>query len=293
MLVEDVTGEGYDEVLVCDGRDLLVLAPGGGRLLYWFDLETGRQYVGNQLAVFDLDYEGDAIFPVQETIWKPWLPESWDLQAEIPEAEKVKEAPPTRFAGYLPEWVWNGNASPVTLTIREMKLCDEVDPLPAQRRAIVDYFSVDGGEIFDPDDDLDYRFENGHVIFIRFFEHKLTLEKRYALANGRVEAQYRFFNRDTHAHNIELCVGNELCPDYATVMRVGRAALAFEGNPETPTVRNISTDVSIWISADQAWHDSRMREALFALEVETDFTFGVPAESETTFTFALTRSDTD
>ncbi len=293
MLVEDVTGEGYDEVLVCDGRDLLVLAPGGGRLLYWFELGTGRQYVGNQLAVFDLDYEGDASFPVRETIWKPWLPESWDLQAELPGVEKVKEAPPTRFAGYLPDWVWNGNASPVTLAVREMELWDEVDPLPAQRRAIVDHISVDGGEIYDPNDDLDYRFENGHVIFIRYFEHKLTLEKRYALANGRVEAHYRFLNRDTHLHNIELCVANELCPDYATVMRAGRAALAFERNPESTSVRNTRTDVSIRISADRAWHDSRMREALFALEIETDFTFDVAPESETTLTFALVRSDMD
>ncbi len=293
MLVEDVTGEGYDEVLVCDGRDLLVLAPGGGRLLYWFDLETGCQYVGNQLAVFDLDYEGDAIFPVRETIWKPWLPENWDLQAQFPEVVKVREAPPTRFAGYLPDWVWNGSASFVTLAVREMELWNEVEPLPAQRRAIVDYISVDGSEIYDPDDDLDYRFENGHVIFIRFFDHKLTLEKHYALANGQVEAHYRFLNQDAHAHKIELRVANELCPDYATVMRAGRAALAFDGYPETPTVRNINTDVSVRISADRAWHDSRVREALFALEVETDFTFDVAPESETTFTFTLERSGVD
>ncbi|MFQ5408230.1 MAG: hypothetical protein ACE5FI_07400 [Anaerolineales bacterium] len=291
LSVEDVTGEGYDEVLLCDGRDLLVLAPGGGRLLYWFDLVAGRQFVGNQLSVFDDEYAGDAVFPVRETLWKPWLPDTWDPEAAIPEVTVVAEAPPTRMGPYLPAWLWDGAANPVTLETRDTEFWVEIDALIAQRRALADHIAVDGGDLYDPDEDLDYRFEGDEVVFIRYLEPDITLEKRYRLDDGAARVTYVFRNRDVADHLIGLHITNELCPDYDAVIRGGRAALAYIATESARGVRNTVSGDVVQFTADRAWSDATQQDALLALEVGATFTLKVAAGGAAELKIALTRSD--
>jgi len=61
--IEDVNGDGSDEMVLSNGREFAVLTSYGGRLLYWFDLTTGREWVGNQLAVPPGAYNVDVHTP--------------------------------------------------------------------------------------------------------------------------------------------------------------------------------------------------------------------------------------
>ncbi|MGH7462135.1 MAG: hypothetical protein ACREMA_14080, partial [Longimicrobiales bacterium] len=77
--IEDVTGDGADEQLLCDGRRLAVFTSYGGRLIYWFDLNEGRQLAGNPLAIprsrFD---EHSTKQPSVKPAPRVWLPESFE-----------------------------------------------------------------------------------------------------------------------------------------------------------------------------------------------------------------------
>jgi hypothetical protein len=46
--VEDINDDGIDEIVFVTAGDLYVFSTYGGRLLYWFDLETGQEMVGNE-----------------------------------------------------------------------------------------------------------------------------------------------------------------------------------------------------------------------------------------------------
>ncbi|MBL8056594.1 MAG: hypothetical protein JNK29_07845, partial [Anaerolineales bacterium] len=74
--IEDLNGDGSDEQLLCDGRQLAVFTAYGGRLLGWFDLEAGRQWVGNPLAVPRAAYaSGASEQPRLTALPARWLPD--------------------------------------------------------------------------------------------------------------------------------------------------------------------------------------------------------------------------
>ena len=44
----DLNDDGVEEIVMVTASDMWVLSPYGGRLLYWFDLESGDELVGNE-----------------------------------------------------------------------------------------------------------------------------------------------------------------------------------------------------------------------------------------------------
>jgi len=159
-VIDDCNGDGSDEVLVSDGRQVIITSAYGGRLLYWFDLATGQQFVGNQLPVIDGEYTGSGYY-VPPPAPARWLPES-DSPQDI--AELADEAPPTRMGRYFPDWIWDGEAVPLRVAARSMETDRREQPLIAQTRAFADHVTLDAGEPEEPPLDwLDSRLEKNGV----------------------------------------------------------------------------------------------------------------------------------
>ncbi|MBI3242042.1 MAG: hypothetical protein HYZ49_07100 [Chloroflexi bacterium] len=286
VLIDDCNGDGSDEVLVCDGKQLMITSAYGGRLLYWFDLTTGQQFVGNQLPVIQAAYEGDGHYPVVEPRRKPWLPDSFAPQDS---AEQIEETPPTRLGRFLPDWVWEGEPLPMQVAVAPKPEGESFMPLFGQTRGFSDHIIVDSGNQEEPPHEwLDSRLEKNGVAFIRYLSDELTIEKSLRFAHGKVAAAYTVRNHDTRERSVRLRVTNELCPDYAEVIRGGRGALAFLDG-EAPGVTNTRTGASIVLNSSRAWQSLERREDFCALTIGLTYDFTLSPRSEQKFELKLGR----
>lgn len=297
-LVEDVNHDGHDEWILSDGEQVIVTTAAGGRMLYWFDLLTGEQYVGNQRAFSRAPYESDSALPEVEPIpYELWLPEDYRPQAIVPEARLTAESAPTRMGKYLPSWVWDGEREPFELLTREMRLPGATAARPAQRRALVDFVVLEDEEgepvelETDAGDWIDSEMADGTPSFTRTLASGLTLCKRYRLEEDTVLVSYRWQNEGESSYRVTWRVVNELCPVYRTLIEEERDALDFEKDETRPGVANVAAREGVFVSAEPAPLAFEYNEAMLALELNPVFEFSMPPGSDETTTVRLERQE--
>ncbi|MBI5292631.1 MAG: hypothetical protein HY872_12220 [Chloroflexi bacterium] len=290
VIIDDCNGDGSDEVLVSDGTQLQITTAYGGRVLYWFDLRTGQQFLGNQLPVLPGVYTGDGHFPVVEPVNNGRLPED---DAPRHSAERVEEMPPTRMGRFLPLWVWQSESLPVAVAAREMNPGEAVMPLMAQTRAFADYVTLDTQSAEQPPEEwLDSRMEKGGVTFIRYLSDELTLEKTLRFVLGKLVAGYTLRNHDRKERSLRLRVTSELCPDYMDVVRYGRGALQFVNNAagDAPGVQNTRTQTTLALGSTRSWQALEQRVDFCALTLGLTFDVTLGPRSEQRFELRLKRT---
>jgi hypothetical protein len=281
--------EGQPLLFLGDGRQAIILTPYGGRLLYWFDLTTGRQWLGNQLAVPAARYESEGQLPEFKPWPRYWLPDNFTPQPTLPGAELVEESAPTRLGRFLPPSIFQGEPEPYTLLVRDRELEGNRQPLPAQRRALVDYITLDNHLETDPGVWCPFHLDEATqtATFNRPLPASLSLQKSITLAGNTVIAHYTFHNQDTAAHTLTLRLLNELCPDYAEVVRHGRPALAPTEVEGYPAVHNPITGATISVRPSHPWHTTTCHEALLALEIEQTLDLQLQPNSSLTISIQL------
>jgi len=256
--------------------------------LYWFDLTTGQQFAGNQLPVIQAAYEGDGHYPVIQLLQKRWLPVSFAPQDAV---EHLEEMPPTRLGRFLPDWVWNGEPTPLPMAVYPTQEGEAFRLLSGQTRVFSDHVLIDSSDHEEPPHEwLDSRLEKNGVTFIRYLSDELTLEKSLRFAHGKVMAAYTVRNHDTRERIVRLRVTNELCPDYAEVIRGGREALAFVDG-EMPGVANTRTGTTLLFNSSRAWQDLEQRQDFCALTIGLTYDLKLSPRSEQKFELKLGRKN--
>ena len=208
-IIDDLTGDGEDEILLRGGDQMAILSPCGGRLLYWIDLRRGRLHVGNPLAV-----PVGTLFIEARSPDFAMLPDDWLPAENDPPPEEMPEGGRRRLAGletkYLPE-----ESGPLPAWPRPRSAALKPS-LPVRRRALNDFFSIDDGPEEPPDPRLDFRLADGAVTFLRYFGYRLRMAKRISLTSRGVRAMYRFRNVHNRPVKVRLRLVSEVCPDYPT-----------------------------------------------------------------------------
>lgn len=278
---EDLTGAEQDEVLLSDGRNLIITTPAGGRVLYWFDLSDGKQYVGNQRAVGLTEYKGDAPLPERTTLtWDRKLPDDYRPQPLVADARLTAEAAPTRMGVYLPDWVWEGERGPFELLIREQDSEVERRSIPVQRRAFTDYIQVDDADPADAGEWLQTVVDESEVSYERDLSSDLTVKKTYRLQDGELVVEYAWSNQGEDAVRVEWCALSELSPDYVSVLFKGRKVLQFIEDEERPGVRNPDSGDEVRLIGDSVPDSVHYHEGLLALEVVLRYALEIGAGEE-------------
>jgi hypothetical protein len=297
-LAEDVNHDGHVEWVVSDGEQVIVTTPLGGRLLYWFDLLTGEQFIGNQRAVTPTTYEADAALPEIKTYPNAlWLPEDYRPQAIVPEARLTAESAPTRMGKYLPAWVWEGEREPFELLTREMHLPGATELRPGQRRALVDYVVVadeEGSPVEVEQEagaELEVESTDGSVTFTRQLCSGLTLSKEILLEEDAIVTRYQWRNEGEQTFVLTWRVVNELCPAYQALIEKERDAVDFEKDEERPGVANSAARVGVFVQADPQPLGFEYNEAMLALELNPVFELTLPPGGEESFTVWLQRQE--
>ncbi len=293
LWIEDLNGDGSDELVLCNGREAIMLTAYGGRVLYWFDLHGGRQWVGNQLAVPPGPFNVDATKPPPAVV-RPvaWLPDTFEPSVKPWPNLKQKEPSPTRLGRTLPPWLFDGE--PAELVVYPLPDAT-VTPRPlltAQTGALLDTLKVDGGPEVLQDMLLDYRFEGDGLTFLLFPAPDVFGEKHLTQTDGGLTVRYVFDNRDEVAHKLVLTSTHELTPDYAQASAAGQTAYDFSrdtpaqkrGSSErgAATVRNTVTGSALRLETQPAAAKIEVVPHLLALRVEATVRVALPPRSQAT-----------
>lgn len=271
--IEDVTGDGSDEQILCDGKQLAVLTGYGGRLLYGFDLAEGRQWAGNHLAIPPAPYEERSTkAPDLKPHARYWLPATTDADLKPLKAYREKERPPTGMSRHLPTWVFEREVPALTVYRRKTRQPGQRWPLRAQFGIFNDAVTVDGGAAYTSDELLDYRFEQGGVVcYLLFPAPEVLIEKRVRQTAEGLSVQYTFDNRGAEPCRLRLISSNELNPDYAVVLTHGRAALDFVVEAKRVGVTNTLTRNALLLETSREWQKLERISGLLALEARLTF----------------------
>lgn len=286
--IEDVNGDGSDEQLFCNGRELAVFTAHGGRLLYWFNLVTGREWVGNQLAVPPAKFDIDASKAPQVKVRaRRWLPDTFAPNPRPWQDLKQKEAAPTRMGRHLPPWVYEGEPAELPVYVLPAEGQTRPTPLLAQTGALTDVMRVDGGTETPVDNLLDFRFDEGAIVYLRFPAPDVFVEKRIWQEAGGLRVRYLIDNRDEVAHKIVLKSGHELTPDYVQALAAGRAAYTYFRRPgHGPAVRNEVTGTTL-VLQPQPSAPAEMSLNLLALSVALTYKLDLAPRSQAVIDLAL------
>jgi hypothetical protein len=269
--IDDLTNDGEDEILLRLGNQMAVLSPYGGRLLHWIDLDRGQLLVGNPLAV----PTGSLLIEAKPPEFAS-LPDDWLPQADGPLSAMQPEGGERRLA-----WLEKENVpiDPGPLPVWTRPRSAALKPsLPARRRALNDFFSLDDGPEERTEPRLDFRLADGAATFLRFFGYRLRMAKRISLTAAGVRAIYRFRNVDARPLRIRLRLISEVCPDYQSVLDPpGRVFEAIAVGPRrSPGILNRRTGNALvsHISRPELG-PSVCRPGILAWEIEQAVSFTV------------------
>ncbi len=276
--IEDVTGDGEDEILLEDHRHLIVLSHFGGRVVYWFDLVNGAQHVGNPWAVPEGRYRTDVTLMQGVASLPAWsaLP-PWD------QPPPQEEAALGRRGTFLPD----GLTAELGSVLPYWPLATGA-PLqvgrPVRRRALNDFVRLEDEPVLPADPELDFRLEEGGVTFLRFFGYRLAMTKNVRLTPDGLRVNYRFHNAHHEPRRVRLEIVSEIAPDGQRLLAASPDTLApvVAGGPQ-PGVHNILSGTAILSRASRASSEPpAFTPGLLAVEVAQRFEFNLgPGKAET------------
>jgi hypothetical protein len=287
--IEDLNGDGSDEQMLCDGRHLAVFTAYGGRLVGWFDLLEGRQWVGNALAVPSAPYtSGASEHPRITAVPNLWLPETFTADLKPWKALKTKEPKPTKMGNRLPAWLFD--REPAELTVYPKPPAPPGTRLPptAQTGALNDWIAQDGGEPSPADRFYDYRFDAQGISYLNAFMPGLVLEKHVRLRPEGLFIQHHIQNTSGKRRRLVWRMTNELAPDYVEMLDGGGQSLQPAlWEDRYPAVENHRTRAAIVLKPSRPWAQLEHRRNLLGLEMGLTFELEIPMRSTETFEVEL------
>jgi hypothetical protein len=287
--IEDLNGDGADEQILCDGRQLAIFTAYGGRLLGWFDLHTGRQWVGNPLAVPAAAYTGGTSeHPRIAAVNRRWTPETFDADLKAWKEQKQKEAAPTRLGRYLTPELFAREPDELTVYAAPASPNGLHWPARTHTGALNDWLALDGGDELPADRFLDYRFEGEDTIsYLNALLPGLKIEKRVSLFAAGVRAQYTVQNLSGRRRRLSWQLTHELSPDYAAVLVGGRAALEVRAEADAPCVINTRTGAELRLKISRPVAEVTHRFNFLSADLGLRFELDLPARDAETFTLEL------
>jgi hypothetical protein len=273
-MIDDLTGDGEDEILLGGGGQAAILSVYGGRLLFWVDVRSGSLHIGNPLPAATGSLYIEAQTPDYAPVPDDWLPAGTD-----PLGAALLEPPPGRRCNRLARAHLPTESDPLPYWPRPQS--PKLRPaLPVRRRALNDFLSLDDGSEEPSEPRLDFRLAKGAVTFLRFFGYRLEMTKRIRLIENGLRVVYRFRNANSRPVKLRLRTVSELCPDYQTALDSPGQALApvRVGPRGHPGILNLRTNRALVCRASRHPDEPAIfHPGVLAWEVEQTFALTVAA----------------
>jgi hypothetical protein len=254
---QDINGDTIQEVLFVGPADLFVLSPYGGKLLYWFDLEDGKELVGNEnfMRSYGETYTNDnAYVPVARGSQAyPWLSGNM-IYPEIH------------------QW---------TFEARRRCLNDSIWVNGVPQRDLVNRI-------------LTYGLDSNYVEF-HYDLGATDVTKRITATDHSLSVEYAFSSASSQPVNIDIEVENGLTPDCLGVMMSGKKALRYWDGEDTSSVfvdsmrgvANILSNKGLLFEFLDPPTSINGEEDVFGLEVNPRWQFQIPPYGSEAVTLRL------
>jgi hypothetical protein len=261
IFVDDVNLDGKDEYVMVDSNDMFVLCPYGGRLLYWFDLDTGEELVGNEN--FMVCYN------------EPYVDDTGYIPTVIGGIDTYK-------------WLWGNPIFPQVFdwefTIR--------------RRALNDWISINNMEPIHLRSERDLGSMDSQSLSFLYSGDRLEIHKVFTRVKGGLGVTYTFFSNADTDLDVTLEIESGFCPSYMDVMNNGRSALAYwDGANTTQWISGSTIGVINTGTGSAVYYDFSTtplyltgEENVFGLELNPVFEFTIAPDDTFTVNFSILRS---
>lgn len=259
--VADVNDDGINEIILVTDTDLLVFSSYDGRLLYWFDLEHGNEFVGNEnfMRSYGESYTDDNTY-VAEAIGTeayPWLSGNYIF----PEVHA---------------WTFE-----------------------ARRRCLNDFIRVGGAPQPLINTVMSYTSGTDYVEFTHGLPG-LEITKRLTAGAHELNATYTFTSTSQSPQDVRLEIENGLSPDCLLVTLQGRSLLRYSDGvdtswaftPSTRGVVNIASGCTVLVDFTDEPDSVNGDDCVFGLEVNPVWNFQIPGLGTDTVSFRLGISST-
>ena len=255
-LVADVNDDGISELVLVTATDYFVFSRYGGRLLYWFDLEFGKEYVGNEnfMRSYGESYSNDNTYITEAvgTEAYPWLSGNFIF----PEVHT---------------WTFE-----------------------ARRRALNDFIRVDSVDRKTINTLMSYTTGADYVEFT-YGLPGVHVAKRLTAGAHELDVAYTFTSTSPSAQDVDLEIENGLSPDCLLATLWGRNTLRYSDGadtswaftPATRGVANVESDCAVLFEFADEPDAIAGDEDIFGLEVNPEWSFNIPAFGSKTINFKL------
>jgi hypothetical protein len=253
----DFNDDDLDEVVVVTPGDLLVFSPYGGRMLYWFDLESGAELVGNEnfMRSYGEPYTND--------------------NAYVPIAIGSEAYP----------WLAGNMIIPEIHTYA----------FEARRRCFNDSIRVDGESAGSLVNTLTaYDLDTTRVEFT-YDLGDLTVRKTVTPSLHSLGLDYVFESSSSGSMDVDMETENGLCPDLMEIMMTGRESLKYWDGVDTSSVHaawtrgvlNVTTGSGLLFEFADSPASTWGEDDVFGLELNARWSFELPAMATHTVSMAL------
>jgi flagellar hook assembly protein FlgD len=259
--MKDANGDGVQDVAIATPRNLFILSPTGGRLLYWFDLEKGEELVGNELFMWGYYYLlwGEHFSGGYNDDYHYTVDYEWNAPYQYPAA-----VPYQRFYGIRKKGL--NDFLYVNGTLVESLLND------ALATTIVA-------------DTIRFTLATADISFVKScYPSAGGLAVRYEIRNNR---SYQI----SFSHRVE----SSLNPSLLEAMDYGRESLKYTSGSDTTStvvsgtrgVKNVISGTSMLYSFDGEPESLSGRGDVFALQLNPQYSFVLPGGATKRYGFVI------
>ena len=253
---DDVNDDGIDEIVLVSATDFFVFSRYGGRLLYWFDLEFGKEHVGNEnfMRSYGESYTNDNAYVTEAvgTEAYPWLSGNFIF----PEVH-----------------IWT---------------------FEARRRALNDFIRIDDTDRSTINTVMSYTTGSDYVEFT-YGLPGVHVAKRLTAGAQELDAAYTFTSTSPSAQDVDLEIENGFSPDCLLATLWGRETLRYWDGADTswaftPSVRgvaNVPGDCAVFLDFLNEPDAISGDDNVFGLEVNPEWNFQIPAYGSETLSFRM------
>ena len=247
-LIQDIDLDGLPEIFFISDKQVFVFSPIGGRLISWFDMETGCELVGNECSSF---------YGEQFSYYLP------SLFIKVPKLETDGIVYENR------RFCVKKRALNDILDINCASPKDIEDPRKILQEVVqgkIKTSDINSKLAIPLDAKYRYLFQQDNILF-SYSTPEIKLTKTINAIIGGINVKYELENISTADYELDFHIQNELIPDYINVLTNGRKVLKTGNNGNKYFISNTSSSIGIEIEALNGIDQVKMRDNFTGIEI--------------------------
>lgn len=267
ILIQDVDLDGLPEIFFIIDRQVFVFSPIGGKLIAWFDLNTGAELVGNECTSF----YGEQLSYYNPTLFLR-LPKIEDTEIKFENARfTLRRRALNDIIGINIDNISDTKTRRQEIKDNKLQFFNSSIPLEVPLEA-----------------KYNYRIASNQIYFT-YQSDSLKIQKIISPVQNGINVRYEFENIFLASHDISIYIENEFIPDYIEVITRGRDILSIKQEKNKYFIFNTTTSIGVELEAIKGIDKVEFKEGFLGLELNPFSKISLMDKNSFIMEFNLTR----